>query len=305
MMFLINPFSRAMRKSQTLIVGACLTASVLLPSTMANAKDILTATPVTYMLASELTKDTGITTGYLPPKRYGISRLPNWFTTKGSEVASAASHSATAVVSLGAIWHQDPLFQHAREGNIKVVEIDASQAISPRAQGVATLRLNDGSTSMYAWLNPNNLTVMSSIVSRDLQRLWPEKAPQIKQNQQDLMVDVRQLINRQQKALMEANVDAVVLLSSELEDFASGNQLFVVERLTKPELEWNDEDKARLVKLVAEDPSVTLLTTKALSQSMRKLVTEQTKVIVIDSIDRWGRAGINSEKPLQRWEVNI
>ena len=48
-----------------------------------NAEDILTSTPVTYALATELTKGTDITTEYLPPKRYGIDRLPNWFGTKG------------------------------------------------------------------------------------------------------------------------------------------------------------------------------------------------------------------------------
>lgn len=269
------------------------------------ADDILTATPVTYMLASELTQNTGITTKFLPPKRYGVTRLPNWFASKGDVVTKQASEKAQAVVTLGAIWPQDPLYVHARQGNIKIVEIDASQAISPRAQGVAALRLADGSTSIYSWLNPTNLSRMAAIVGDDLQKLWPEKAQQIEKNQQQLMSDVRKLINTQQQTLMEAGVDSVVLLSNELEDFASGNQLFVVERLTTPELEWTAADKVKLTNLLAEDDSLWLLTTKKLTASQQTLLPKKVKVMVVDSVDRWGRSGINPNEPLQRWQINL
>ncbi|PSV11614.1 ABC transporter substrate-binding protein [Photobacterium kishitanii] len=274
-------------------------------TTAVYADDILTATPVTYMLASELTQDTGITTKFLPPKRYGVTRLPNWFASKGEAVTKQASKKAQAVVTLGAIWPQDPLYVHARQGNIKIVEIDASQAISPRAQGVAALRLADGSTSIYSWLNPTNLSRMAAIVSNDLQQLWPEKAQQIEKNQQQLMNDVRKLINNQQRILMEAGVDSVVLLSSELEDFASGNQLFVVERLTTPELEWTTSDKTKLTNLLTEDDSLWLLTTKKLTSSQQALLPKNVNVMVVDSVDRWGRVGIDSNAPLHRWQISL
>ncbi|WP_373423677.1 ABC transporter substrate-binding protein [Photobacterium sp. Alg240-V54] len=271
----------------------------------AQAQDILTATPVTYMLATELTNNTGLTTEYLPPKRYGVSRLPNWFASKGDKVTKEASKKAQAVITLGAIWPQDPLYVNARQGNIKIVEIDASQAISPRAQGVAALRLEDGSTSIYSWLNPTNLSLMAAIVSDDLQRLWPEKAQQIEKNQQQLMNDVRQLINEQQQVLIEAGVDSVVLLSNELEDFASGNQLFVVDRLTTPELEWTAADKNKLASLLADDDSLWLLTTKKLTTSQQALLPKDVNVMVIDSVDRWGRIGINHAEPLKRWQISL
>ncbi|SKA11996.1 Periplasmic solute binding protein family protein [Photobacterium toruni] len=270
-----------------------------------HAQDILTATPVTYMLATELTYNTGLTTEYLPPKRYGVSRLPNWFASKGDVVTKEASKKAQTVITLGAIWPQDPLYAHARQGNINIVEIDASQAISPRAQGVAALRLEDGSTSIYSWLNPTNLSRMAAIVSDDLQRLWPEKAQQIEKNQQQLMGDVRSLINDQQQMLIEAGIDSVILLSKELEDFASGNQLFVVDRLTTPALEWTDKDKQKLSALLADDDSLWLLTTKKLTVFQQALLPKDVNVMVIDSIDRWGREGINQMEPLKRWQINV
>lgn len=269
-----------------------------------SAADILTATPVTYMLATELTKGTDITTQYLPPKRYGISRLPNWFSSKGATLTEKAAIDAQVAITLGAVWPQDPLFVHARKGNIRMIEVDASQAISPRAQGVAALRLDDGTISPYTWLNPTNLTRMTAIVSQDLQQIWPQQAATIASNQQALMMSVRHLINQQQAMLLDNEIDSVVLLSTELEDFASGNQLFVVERLTTPELEWTAEDKQELVELLTEDDSLWVLTSKRASKQLKILVPNPTRILTIDSIDRWGR-GIKADKPLQRWQLAL
>ncbi len=279
--------------------------STLLTSTIVKADDILTATPVTYMLATELTKGTEITTRYLPPKRYGVSRLPNWFSGKGAASTVKAGEKATVAITLGAIWPQDSLYVHARQGNIGLIEIDASQAISPRAQGVAALRLDDGRMSLFAWLNPTNLTRMTAIVSQDLQRVWPKQAKIIEKNQQQLMIAVRQLINKQQQVLIEKEIDSVVLLSEELEDFASGNQLFVVERLTKPELEWTENDKQALITLMNEDETLWLLTSKKVSKQLQTIVPNPERIMVVDSVDRWGGKGITPGNPLVRWELKL
>lgn len=271
----------------------------------ALAEDILTATPATYMLASELTKGTSITTSYLPPKRYGIQRLPNWFNGKGAELTAKAAREAKVAVTLGAIWPQDPLYVHARQGNIAIIEVDASQAISPRAQGVAALRLEDGTTSTFAWLNPANLSRMAAIVSQDLQQVWPAQAKAIAANQQQLMLDVRKMINQQQNDLLDAEIDSVVLLSNELEDFASGNQLFVVERFTQPELEWTQEDKQALVELLVNDESLWLLTSKKVSKQLKSLVPNPNRILMVDSVDRWGREGIRKDAPLTRWQLDL
>jgi len=278
--------------------------STLVFSYKVSAADILTATPVTYMLATELTKGTNITTQYLPPKRYGLARLPNWFSSKGAALTGKAAMDAQVAITLAAVWPQDPLFVHARKGNIRMIEVDASQAISPRAQGVAVLRLSDGSISPYTWLNPTNLTRMTAIVSQDLQQIWPQQAAIIASNQQALMMSIRHLINQQQAVLLDNEIDSVVLLSAELEDFASGNQLFVVERLTKPELEWTEADKLGLVELLTEDDSLWVLTSKRVSKQLKALVPNSKRILTVDSIDRWGR-GIKAEKPLQRWLLSL
>jgi len=272
----------------------------LLP-TQLMAKDILTTTPVTYMLATQLMKGSPITTTYLAPKRYGLERLNNWYATKGEAKALEAGKTATVAITLKALWPQDPLFVYARQGNINLIEIDASQSISPRAKGIASVQLSDGNRSIYAWLNPNNIGTMLSIVSEDLKRLWPDYAALIENNQQALLVQVRLLINQQQQILFDKEIYSVVLLSDQLEDFASANQLFVVQRLFKAELEWTDQDKSALKALLQESPHLWLLTTKKVSQQLKQLLPDFSNILVIDSIDRWGGSGIKLEQPLQRW----
>lgn len=272
----------------------------LLP-TQLMAKDILTTTPITYMLATQLMKGSPITTTYLAPKRYGLERLNNWYASKGETKALEAGKTATVAITLKSLWPQDPLFIYARQGNINLIEIDASQSISPRARGIASVQLEDGRRSVYAWLNPNNIGTMLSIVSEDLKRIWPEHTSLIEKNQQQLLVNTRLLINQQQQILFDKEIDSVVLLSDQLEDFASANQLFVVQRLIKAELEWTEQDKSDLKALLKESPYLWLLTTKKISLQLNQLLPNFANILVIDSIDRWGRAGIKLEQPLQRW----
>ncbi|TOQ44298.1 ABC transporter substrate-binding protein [Vibrio parahaemolyticus] len=288
-------------KMKTLTLGLGLMAMSTL-SSLAMAKDILTSTPVTYMLSEQLMKGTGVETTYLSPKRYGIERVANWFATKGANQVSEAGKSATVAITMRAIWDQDPTYVYARQGNIRLIEIDASQAISPRAQGVAALKLEDGATSKYVWLNPSNLIRMTAIVGDDLQKLYPQFQEQIQSNQQALMLSVRELINQQQAVIFEKEIDSIVLMSESLEDFASGNQLFVVKRQFKPELEWSEKDKLSLKAQFEQDKTLWLVTDKKPSKILTSLVSPD-RILQIDNIDRWGSKGIKTEKPLARWKM--
>lgn len=277
--------------------------AISLFSAVSYAEDILVSTPVTYALATELTKGTDLTTEYLPPKRYGIERLPNWFSTKGQAKVMKSGADATVAVTLNSVWPEDPTFVHARQANIRLVEVDAAQAITPRAQGVAALTLSDGQVSKYAWLNPTNLTRMAAIVADDFKKLWPQRAEQIDGNLQRIMLDVRELINQQQAVLLDNEVDSVVLLTESLEDFVSGSQLFVEERQFKAELEWTEQDKQALKALFEDDESLWLVTSRKPTSLLKSLVPIE-RILVVDSLDRWGRAGIDSKAPLKRWELH-
>ncbi|EKO3800485.1 ABC transporter substrate-binding protein [Vibrio harveyi] len=286
-------------KKQIITMGLVLTSTF---APFSYGKDIITSTPVTYMLSEQLMQGTGIETSYLPPKRYGVERLVNWFASKGQQQAIKAGQEATVAITLGAIWHQDPTFVYARQGNIRLIEIDASQAISPRAPGVAALTLDNGDTSKYAWMNPTNLIRMAAIVGEDLQKIYPQYQAQIEKNQQALMLEVRELINQQQDVIFAKEIDSVVLLGESLEDFASGNQLFVVDRQFKPELEWSEAEKLSLKAQFEEDKTLWLITDKRPSKQLQSIISPD-RILQIDAIDRWGSKGIKTEKPLARWQL--
>ncbi|WP_029789611.1 MULTISPECIES: metal ABC transporter solute-binding protein, Zn/Mn family [Vibrio] len=286
-------------KKQIITMGLVLTSTF---APFSYGKDIITSTPVTYMLSEQLMQGTGIETSYLPPKRYGVERLLNWFASKGQQQAIKAGQEATVAITLGAIWHQDPTFVYARQGNIRLIEIDASQAISPRAPGVAALTLDNGDTSKYAWMNPTNLIRMAAIVGEDLQKVYPQYQAQIEKNQQALMLEVRELINQQQDVIFAKEIDSVVLLGESLEDFASGNQLFVVDRQFKPELEWSEAEKLSLKAQFEEDKTLWLITDKRPSKQLQSIISPD-RILQIDVIDRWGSKGIKTEKPLARWQL--
>lgn len=286
-------------KKQIITMGLVLTSTF---APFSYGKDIITSTPVTYMLSEQLMQGTGIETSYLPPKRYGVERLVNWFASKGQQQAIKAGQEATVAITLGAIWHQDPTFVYARQGNIRLIEIDASQAISPRAPCVAALTLDNGDTSKYAWMNPTNLIRMAAIVGEDLQKVYPQYQAQIEKNQQALMLEVRELINQQQDVIFAKEIDSVVLLGESLEDFASGNQLFVVDRQFKPELEWSEAEKLSLKAQFEEDKTLWLITDKRPSKQLQSIISPD-RILQIDAIDRWGSKGIKTEKPLARWQL--
>ncbi|MHA2828680.1 metal ABC transporter solute-binding protein, Zn/Mn family [Vibrio harveyi] len=286
-------------KKQIITMGLVVTSTF---APFSYGKDIIASTPVTYMLSEQLMQGTGIETSYLPPKRYGVERLVNWFASKGQQQAIKAGQEATVAITLGAIWHQDPTFVYARQGNIRLIEIDASQAISPRAPGVAALTLDNGDTSKYAWMNPTNLIRMAAIVGEDLQKVYPQYQAQIEKNQQALMLEVRELINQQQDVIFAKEIDSVVLLGESLEDFASGSQLFVVDRQFKPELEWSEAEKLSLKAQFEEDKTLWLITDKRPSKQLQSIISPD-RILQIDVIDRWGSKGIKTEKPLARWQL--
>ena len=132
--------------------------------------------------------------------------------------------------------------------------------------------------------------------------MYPQYQTQIEKNQQALMLNVRELINQQQGVIFEKEIDSVVLLGESLEDFASGNQLFVVDRQFKPELEWSEAEKLSLKAQFEEDETLWLLTSRRPSKTLISLIS-QGRILQIDVIDRWGNKGIKTEKPLARWQL--
>ncbi|MBY6185371.1 metal ABC transporter substrate-binding protein [Marinobacter hydrocarbonoclasticus] len=280
-----------------------LIASAALMLTLPTQAALLTHLPATYMLATELTDGTDVAVEYLPPRRYGLNRLPAWFDGQGKAAVTSAAKHAEAVITIGSVWPGDPLYPHVRAHNIRVVELDASRALTPKGSAVVTRQLESGEVSPYIWLNPANLARMADILAADLKALYPAHSARIANNQSTLKQAIAQMQQQQQNALLSAGIDAVVLLDDRLEDFVSGNGLFVLERQTKPALTWTEQDRADLKALAKEEGGLVLLSAGDVPATITEGI-DNVSVIKLDSLDRWGR-GIDPEAPLKRWQVGI
>ncbi|MBY6016464.1 metal ABC transporter substrate-binding protein [Halomonas denitrificans] len=278
---------------------ACSALLLALPGQAA----LLTHLPATYMVASELTDGTGVKVEYLPPRRYGLSRLPAWFSGQGSDAVAKAAADADAVITIGSVWPADPLYPHVRAHNIRAIELDASRALTPKGSAVVTREMENGEISPYIWLNPANLSRMTDILASDLKALYPSHADKIGSNQSTLKQAIAQLQQQQQQALLNAGVDAVVVLDDRLEDFVSGNGLFVLARNTKPALTWTEQDKAELKALAEEEGALVLLSAGDVPANLLEGI-DNVSVIRLDSLDRWGR-GIDAKAPLKRWQLSL
>ncbi|MCE0558270.1 ABC transporter substrate-binding protein [Motilimonas sp. E26] len=267
---------------------------------MADNANIVTTTPVTFMLSQALTVNTPLLSDYLAPARYGLTRMPNWFKQHGINMAAKAK-SVQVAVTLGSVWASDPLYLAMREHNISIIEVDAAQALRPNGKSVMFQRTEQG-VSPYVWLNSANLVAMTQIVSHDFQQIWPELAPVIAQNEANLLNQIKALRLSQQAYVKQQQLDAVVLLSPELEDLAAGLQLYVLHRQFKPALAWTDADKIAFAQALSE-PNVMILSTQTLTDKhpLRSLVLPQ-QWWQVDAIDRLGKQGIEPEEPLLRWQ---
>ncbi len=175
-----------------------LLAAGLLGASSTHAQDddgvvVLTALPATYSVAHGLADGTGIVVENLPERGRRMSALPNLLNQSADRYADTLSR-ADAVVTIGKLWREDPLFIAARRFNIRVIDIDATKPWSTTLEGIsvaleprqsAPWAESDAGTrepSVHYWLSPANGARMAEIIAADLLRLSPEDQAAIEAN---------------------------------------------------------------------------------------------------------------------------
>src|SRR5690606_38009378 len=99
---------------------------------------VLTALPVTYSITAALAEGTSITVENVPEDGRPMNALVNLLTQR-PERYEALFARADAVVTIGKLWLDDPLYTAARNANIRVVEIDATKPWSATLEGVSVV----------------------------------------------------------------------------------------------------------------------------------------------------------------------
>lgn len=265
--------------------AACVAAACLavLPGAMAQAPSaaddtvVLTALPVLYSLARELTVGTDIVVRNLPPAGRPMSALESYFTLQAERLEPELA-AADAVVTIAKLWRGDPLYIATRGANIRVVEIDATKPWSATLEGVGLVlepadnvpwaagaaAEGDGAAerrepAVYYWLSPANGAQAADIVARDLMRLVPDDAERIAENLARFRARVLDLKRRYEVELAALPDVTVFALTSDLVYLTTDLGINVDGYFTKQDIDWTDDDaRALTARLRDRDIGVVL-----------------------------------------------
>jgi ABC-type Zn uptake system ZnuABC Zn-binding protein ZnuA len=215
---------------------------------------IVTALPATFSIASALTKDPGITVENLPEGGRRMSLLVDFFAQRTDRYRDVLA-GADAVVTIGKLWSEDPLFTAARSANIRVVDIDATKPWSISLEGVSvamepredvpwteTADNLPRSASVYFWLSPANGARAAEIVARDLIRLVPAESERIERNLADyrkLLLDLKGEYETKLAALPDVTVAA---LAPEFVYLTGDLGIYVDGYFFKQDVDWTEQD---------------------------------------------------------------
>ncbi len=214
---------------------------------------VLTALPVTFSLASRLLQNTLVKVENLPARGRRLNGLSNYFNSN-VERLQATFEAATAVITIGKLWTADPLYTAARQANIRIVEIDATQPWSTSMEGIAVAQqpqenvpwrdsgVGENGDSIWYWHSLTNAVRSTDIIARDLQRLFPVHADVIQTNQLALRNELLALLREYELRLASASDITVFSLAAELVYLTNELGLFVDGSFFQQDIDWTEAD---------------------------------------------------------------
>ncbi len=223
---------------------------------------MLTTLPATFSVATALAKDTRIEVTNLPPSGRPPAALGRFFERPDADTL-ALLKNADAVVTIGKLWKEDPLYAAARAQNLRVVNIDATEPFSATLPGISLAR-EPGADAPWAprrsgdagapqpgrnfWLSPSNGARMADIIAQDFMRLAPADAAVIARNAQVLRRALLDLKNTYDAKFTEASDASLFGLAAELVYLAVDTGLFVDGYFVRQDVDWTPADLAALTR---------------------------------------------------------
>ncbi|MEZ0148870.1 MAG: metal ABC transporter solute-binding protein, Zn/Mn family [Candidatus Reddybacter sp.] len=266
---------------------------------------IITSLPITYYLGNALTANTNIEVKNLPKRGRRLNGQANFFTSRAEKLATTFK-SASAVITIGKLWRDDPLFTAARSANIRIVEIDATKPWSSTLEGISVAmtpaqdspwttdshKSGHGAEaaeikpSVFFWLSLANSARSAEIIAQDLMRLVPAEADTIKSNLVGVRSKLMELQRSNELALLNASDITVFSLAPELIYLTSEQSLFVDGSFYKQDIEWASEDTAALEKhLKQNEIGVVLHKWKPAEPILNAIKAAGAKLVVIETLD--------------------
>ena len=258
---------------------------------------ILTSLPLTYFLTSALLTDTPVKVQNLPKRGRRMNGQGNFFKSRADSLADTFK-SASAVVTIGKLWRDDPLFTAARGANIRIIDIDATKPWSNTLEGIsvamtphqdspwATSDNNESIPSIFFWLSLTNSVRSADIIAQDLMRLAPQVAAQIQTNLSKVRSRLLNLQRQNESALLSATNLSVFSLAPELVYLTSDLSLFVDGSFYKQDIEWTDADIAGLEKYLKDNDVGVVLHKWLPAEPIQAAITRaNAKLVVVDTLD--------------------
>lgn len=267
--------------SRRTMLSTLLAAPVLAGSAAAQEKPgarVLTAHPAAFALTSLLVQNSAIAVEAIQPAKLPATRLASYLAGRGKATLEKAAVEADAVITFRSFWPEDPLYPHARRGNIRIVEIDAGRPLDGALPGIAVAEPSDDG-AVYAaldlapmpatgegaapWLAPGSLGRMADVLAADLSRLEPSSAATIAANLGALKQKLLALKAGADMALAEADDLTAIALSPHFAYLSADLGIDLLASITAAPNEWMPERAEKLALwLKANGASVVLLDTK-------------------------------------------
>jgi len=214
--------------NNTFVINSLIIISIVFSSMLyAQEKSVATTLPITQALSKSLLKHTPINSVYLPPKRLPVKRIASWLKSK-SEARIKRVSALSALVTVESIWPQYAAYGKLRTQNIRMIPVDIAQELNEPGSRVRISTLPE-QANHYFWLAPDNLVLMGQILARDLSRIWPEHAAQIKLNLKQLRHQIQTFSLRLDQLLLEHEVISICVQTPELTPLAEAMFLPVEE----------------------------------------------------------------------------
>ena len=214
---------------------------------------VLTALPATYSISYALAQGTSIRVENVPERGRRMNALPNLLNQRADQFTEQFAE-ADAVVTIGKLWNEDPLFVAVRSANVRVVDIDATKPWSTTLEGIsvaleprqdvpwAEADRGERSPSLYFWLSPANGARMAEIIANDFMRLSPQDRPILERNLTNVRRELLDLKLEYELNLAELPDVTLFALASEFVYMTTDMGLYVDGYFLKQDINWVDED---------------------------------------------------------------
>lgn len=245
------------------------TLAAITAPTSAEEILVVTALQPTFSIAARLSEGTSITVANVPEVPVNMAGLARVFARPEARTEELLA-KADAVVGIGAVWPDDPLYLEARERNVRVVEIDATSALSVHHASVSVVANPSDAgpweapapasgVSPYVWLSPANGIRMAEIVAADLKRLSPDDADKIAVNLDRIATELLEIKAEYEAKFLALDDDALFALTDRFAYLTNEFGLFVDGYFVEQDVHWTEADFVGLGSALTEhDVSVVI-----------------------------------------------